>query len=133
MARFEGVDIAATQGRDELVGKRLGAGQVNAHAVAVAGRIVGYRVQQVRLADSRRAADEEWVVSGSGVLGDGKGGAVGEAIAAADHELFEAVLGVNLIAGFCLPARLRSQRAELGAFARGAYVDFGVGADNALR
>ena len=87
----------------------------------------------MRLADSRRTADEEWVVSGSGVLGDGQGGAVGEAIAAADHELFEAVLGINLIAGFCLPARLRSQRAELGAFARGAYVYFGVGADNALR
>ena len=51
-------------------------------------------LQQVRLADAGRAADEQRVVGLRGHLGDGQRGGVGEPVAVADHELVERELGV---------------------------------------
>ena len=57
--------------------------------------VLGDGVQEVRLADARRAAEEQRVVGGAGVLGDCERRRVREAVARAEHELVEAQLGVE--------------------------------------
>jgi hypothetical protein len=52
-------------------------------------------VQEVGLADARRAVDEQRVVGLGGQLGDGERGGVREAVRVADDELVEGVAGVE--------------------------------------
>ena len=80
---------AAVQRADEVVGERLGGRVAHGQPAAVLVDVVGDRVQQVRLAEAGRAADEQRVVGQAGHLGDGQRGRVGEPVAVADHELVE--------------------------------------------
>jgi hypothetical protein len=83
---------------------------------------VADRVQQVRLAEARRAVEEERVVRLAGQLGDGERRRVGKAVGVADDELVERELRVQLL-------RLVLCRARLGRRAR-AFVDRCVGRDD---
>ncbi len=58
-------------------------------------RVVADRVQQVRLAETRAAVDEQRVVGLRGRLRHGDGGRVGEPVGLADHEVVEGVLRVE--------------------------------------
>ena len=60
-----------------------------------AARVVTDRVQQVRLAQTGAAVDEERVVRLRRSLGDSDGGGMGEPVACADDEGVEGVLGVE--------------------------------------
>ena len=89
---------AAVERADEVVGERLDRRVADGQPVAVVGDVVGDRVQQVRLAEPGRAADEERVVGEAGHLGDGERGGVGEPVGVADHELVEREARVELAA-----------------------------------
>ena len=112
VAGLEGLVAGGLQRRDELVGERLGGRVADAEARGVVAQVVGDRRQQVGLAQPRRAVEEERVVGLRRRLGDGQGGAVGEAVAGADHEALEGVVRVQLerrLAGSPLgPAARRS-------------------------
>ena len=92
---LEGVDAVVVQGADEVVRERLDGRVAHGQPVAVGRDVVGDRVQQVRLAEPGRAADEERVVGERRHLGDGQRGAVGEAVGVADDELVEREAGVE--------------------------------------
>ena len=92
---LEGVRVAAVDGADEVVGERLGGGVADGRAGAVGRDVVRDRVQEVRLAEAGRAADEERVVGEAGHLGDGERGGVREAVGVADDELLEGLAGVE--------------------------------------
>ena len=111
---LEGLDAAAVERADEVVGERLGGRVAGGQAAAVLGDVVGDRVQQVRLAEPGRAADEERVVGQAGHLGDGERGGVGEPVAVADDELVEGQARVELLRG-PRPWRLRRGRAPAAA------------------
>ena len=53
-------------------------------------------LHEVGLAEGGGPVDEEGIVDGTGRLGDGAGGGMGEAVAGADDELLERVLGVEV-------------------------------------
>jgi hypothetical protein len=89
VGRLERLERAGVQRAHELVGEGLGGRVEDAQPVAVLGDVVGDRVQEMRLAEPRRAADEERVVGEAGHLRDGQRSGVGQAIGVADHELVE--------------------------------------------
>ena len=93
---LEGLGAGAAQGRDELVGERLGGRVADAEAGSVVVEVVGDRREQVGLAEPGRPVEEERVVGLRRCLGDGQGGAVGESVAGADHEALEGVARVQL-------------------------------------
>jgi hypothetical protein len=103
--------------------------------VAVGGDVVGDRVQQVRLAEPGRAADEERVVGERRHLGNGQRGAVGEAIGVADDELVEREAGVEGdVGGRPQRARGRLLRpARGGGVLRADELDRDVLAEHPLR
>ena len=86
---LERVDPVVVERADEVVGERLHRRVADGQPVAVGGDVVGDRVQQVRLAEPGRAADEQRVVGERRHLGDRERGAVGEPVGVADHELVE--------------------------------------------
>ena len=92
---------------DELVGELLDGGVADLHPGLVAADVVADGVEQVGLAEARPAVDEERVVGVAGLLGHGQRRGVGEAVAAADDELLEGVLGDQgpLSAGAAPPDR----------------------------
>ena len=92
---LEGVDAVVVQRADEVVRERLDGRVAHGQPVAVGRDVVGDRVQQVRLAEPGRAADEERVVGERRHLGDRERGAVGEAVGVADDELVEREAGVE--------------------------------------
>ena len=92
---LEGVGVAAVDGADEVVGEGLGRGVADGRAAAVGRDVVPDRVQEVRLAEAGRAADEERVVGDAGHLGDREGGGVREAVGVADDELLEGLARVE--------------------------------------
>ena len=75
--------------------ERLAGGVADAHPAAVRAHVVTDRVEQVGLAHARRPVDEEGVVGLPGELRHRQCGGVGEAVAVADDELVEGVLGVE--------------------------------------
>ena len=86
---LEGVDAVVVERADEVVGERLDRRVADGQPVAVGRDVVGDRVQEVRLAEPGRAADEQRVVGERRHLGDRQRGAVGEPVGVADHELVE--------------------------------------------
>ena len=80
---------------DEVVGELLGADIEHPSAGVQAARVVANRVQQVGLAQSGAAVDEQRVVRLGRGLGDGDRGGVGEAVARTDDEGVEGVLRVQ--------------------------------------
>ena len=86
---LERVDAVVVQRADEVVRERLDGRVADGQPVAVGRDVVGDRVQQVRLAEPGRAADEQRVVGERRHLGDRERGAVGEPVGVADHELVE--------------------------------------------
>ena len=92
---LEAIDVLAVERAEEVVRERLGGGVADGRAAAVGGHVVADRVQEVRLAEAGRAADEERVVGEAGHLGDRERRGVGEAVGVADDELLEGVAGVE--------------------------------------
>ena len=87
-----------------------------------AAHVVADRVQEVRLADARRAVDEERVVGLAGQLGDRERGGVGEAVAVADDELVEGELRAERVL-----ARAASRRPDSGVRSWAGAVAVAVG------
>ena len=81
VAGLEALAAGGAQGGDELVGEGLGGRVADAESGGVGVQVVGDRRQQVGLAETGRAVEEEGVVGLRGGLGDGEGGSVGEAVA----------------------------------------------------
>jgi hypothetical protein len=109
--------LNALQRPDEMIGEGLDGRVADGQPAAVFADVVGDRVQQVRLAEPGRAADEERVVGQPGHLGDGQGGTVGEAVAVADHELVERQPRVEFLGGrgaLCLGSGARRRLGLLG-------------------
>ena len=102
---LEGVDVRAVERAEEVVREGLGGRVADGRAAAVGGDVVRDRVQEVRLAEPGRPADEERVVGEAGQLGDGERGGVGEPVGVADDELLERVARVEGSAG---PGRARA-------------------------
>src|SRR3954451_20380596 len=112
----EGRRAAVADRLDEGAGELLDRRVADAQAHAEAAHVVADRVEEVRLAEARRAMKEERVVGLSRHLGRGQRGRVGEAVPVADHELLEGVLGVEagLGGGGTRLGRSRLGRAPVG-------------------
>ncbi len=101
---------ALTDGVDELVHERLARDVARREAPRVLADVVADRLQEVRLAETGAAVDEERVVRLRRRLGDGERGRVREAIRRPDDEEVERVLRVELdicrlaVRGLCLRA-----------------------------
>ena len=96
---LEAVDVAAAvEGAQEAVGERLGRRVADGESTAVRAHVVADRVQQVGLADTGRAVEEERVVGDGRLLGHGQRRGVGEPVAVAEDELLEGELRVELVA-----------------------------------
>src|SRR5699024_2054662 len=94
-AALERPGAVVTDAVDEVVGELLGVHVPDPHArVHVAG-VVANGVQQVRLAQTGLAVDEQRVVGAGRRLGDRQGGRVGEPVGGAGHEGLEGVLRVE--------------------------------------
>ena len=111
---LEGLDRAALERADELVGEGLGGRVEHGHPAAVVAHVVGDRVQQVGLAEPGRPADEQRVVGQPGHLGDGERGGVGEPVAVADDELVEREARVEGRAGARSPRPAAAARRRTG-------------------
>ena len=125
---LEGLERAGVQRAHELVGEGLGGRVEDAEPVAVVGDVVGDRVQEMRLAEAGRAADEERVVREARHLGDREGGGVGEAVRVADHELVEREAGIE---GGAREGARPLHRGRL--FVTGDELDARAGAEDGLR
>jgi hypothetical protein len=90
---------------DEVVGEFLTRHVSDLHPGVEGLRVVADGVQEVGLAETGVAVDEERVVGLRGSLGDGDGGRVRESVGLTDDEVVERVLGVE--------ARLVAQRSGL--------------------
>ena len=91
-------------GLDELARELLDGRVAHPQAGSEALDVVADRVQQVRLADPRRAVQEERVVGVAGQLRHRQRRRVSEAVSGADHELVEGVLRVQAV-GLCVASR----------------------------
>ncbi len=96
VAPLEGRHALGAHRVDELVHHRLGRDVADPLAGEQLAHVVTDRVQQVGLAESGRAVDEQRVVGPSRALGDTERRRVREAVGRTDHELVERVAGVQL-------------------------------------
>ena len=94
-ARAKRARVAAAHGAHELAREVLDGRVAHGQAVAVGLHVVADRVQEVGLAEPRTPVYEERVVGLRRLLGDRQGGAVGQAVAVADHEAVERVARVE--------------------------------------
>ena len=95
VAALEAGRLVVADAVDELVGELLRADVPDARALVEGAGVVADRVQQVGLAQSGAAVDEQRVVGAGRLLGDGDGRGVREAVARADDEGLEGVLVVE--------------------------------------
>ncbi len=95
VAPAEALGLAVANRVDEVVGELLGADVPHARAGEQAHRVVADGVQQVCLAKTRLAVDEQRVVRLRRRLRDRDGRRVGEPVARADDEGLEGVLRVE--------------------------------------
>ena len=93
-AGLESIGLPVAEREQELVGEGLTGGTAYGQAGAVGEEQARDRAQQVGLADTGRAADEQRVVGLSRHLRDRQRGGVGQVVAVANHELVERELGV---------------------------------------
>jgi len=100
---------------DELVGEPFGREVRDGDSREQPRRLVTHRVQQVGLAESHPAVDEERVVGLGRQLGDRLGRGLGELVRRADHERVEGVLRIEALhrSGDGRPAR-RGRRRVVG-------------------
>ena len=94
-AVLEALGALLAHGAHELAGELLDRRVAHAQPASVAVHVAPDGVEQVRLPEPGRAVEEERVVGLSRHLSRGQRGGVGEAVALADDELLEAVLGVE--------------------------------------
>src|SRR3990172_9113774 len=94
VAAAELVLAALGDGGDEVFGELL-AGDVEG-ATLRDGEAVGYRLEEVGLAETWPAVDEQRVVTGAGLVGGGDGGGRRQAVGLADDEALKGELGVEL-------------------------------------
>src|SRR5215211_3685166 len=97
IALLEPLDPLVAQRVDEVVHERLARDVASGEMTRVLGDVPGDRLQEVSLAETRTAVDEEWVVRLRGSFGDRKRGRVGEAVRRADHEGVEGVLRIQAL------------------------------------
>jgi hypothetical protein len=87
------------QGGDELSGEGLRGRVADTEARSVGGEVVGDRHQEVGLAESGWAVEEERVVGLGWSLRDGQRGGMSDPVPLADHEAVEGVVDVEIHAG----------------------------------
>ena len=96
VALLEGLDSLLPDRVDEVVRQRLAGDVAHREAGGVfRGHVAGDRLEQVRLAETRSAVDEEWVVGAPGLLRHGERGRVGKTVGRADDERVERVSDVQ--------------------------------------
>ena len=95
VAALEGVAGVGPDGVDELVEERLGGHVAHLVVLVVVVHVVPDGVQQVGLAESGRAVDEQRVVRAGRRLGDAQRGGEGELVRGALDERLERVAGVE--------------------------------------
>ena len=104
--------LVLADGVDELVEQRLGRDVADPVRRVVVPYVLGDRLQQVGLAQSRAAVDEQRVVATARGLGHRQGGGMCEAVGCSDHERVEGVSGGTDRREGGLLGRGRAQRAD---------------------
>ena len=118
-APFELLEVACGERRQEGVGELFGRRVAHGEPATEGGDVVADRMEQVRLAETRGAVDEQRVVGLRGHFGDGQRSGVGEAVGRPDDELLEGVLRVQRRQRVARGARRVGQRRRRGPVADG--------------
>jgi hypothetical protein len=95
VALLEALDPLVAEGVDEVVHEGLARHVAHGELALMLADVLRDRLQEVGLAESGAAVDEEGVVGLRRSLGYGEGGGVREAVRRADHERVEGVLRVE--------------------------------------
>lgn len=127
--KFHGGVVA--DGVYEFVCERFGGHIKNAEGWGGGGEyVVTDRLHEVGLAEADASVYEERVVSRCGGFGNGKSCGVGEAIAVADDERIERVLGVELIRVHVVVSGIEAGGEQCNGYLSLGMVDVGVGGDD---
>ena len=93
VAMTEFVHLARLDAFEELVHECI-AGDVKYVCIGICSEdLLTDCLEEVGFAEAYAAMDEEWVVGGAGLIGDGDGSCVGELVVGACDEVFERVVG----------------------------------------
>jgi hypothetical protein len=124
VAAFEGDFAVVTQRVDEIVGEFLGGDVLDPHPGKQPLGVVAGGMQQVSLAQTGFAPDEEWVVGPCRRFGDGQGRGVGETVRRTDDEGVE---GVSPVEARCRRFRCGAGLGPVDEITRPVLIGAGAG------